>query len=158
MIDAYKWQDCFSSGEMKETCMQAREEANEAGLNSLGDLGEDVDEEAIELREKKENVSLLGLRPPLLEEMDPRVILVSNRHSEASCKAKHGFACGKTRSIIHTFSTFDANAISHIFHCPSRTYSVGILSISEILEILPFSSTSFGKWTKSIFCIRQGFN
>ena len=71
-------------GEMKETCMQAREEANEAGLNSLEDLGEDVDEEAIELREKKENVSLLGLRNPLLEEMDPRVILVSNRHSEAT--------------------------------------------------------------------------
>ena len=89
---------------MKETCMQAREEANEAGLNSLGDLGEDVEEEAIELREKKENVSLLGLRPPLLEEMDPRVILLSNRHSEA--KAKHsdlGFASGKTRRIIHKF-------------------------------------------------------
>ena len=83
LIEAFKWQDCFFSGELKETCIQAREEANEAGLNSLGDLGEDVDEEAIELREKKENVSLLGLRNPLLEETDPRVILLSNGHSES---------------------------------------------------------------------------
>ena len=111
---------------MKETCMQAREEAKEAVLNSLEDLGEEVDEEAIELREKKENVSLLGLRPPLLEERDPRVILVYNRHSEATCKAKHsdlGFASGKTQRIIHKFSTFDANTISHIFHCPSPIQS-----------------------------------
>ena len=94
--------------------MQAREEANEAGLNSLEDLGEDVDEEAIELREKKENVSLLGLRPPLLEEMDPRVILVSNRHSEATCKAKHPDL---------GFSTFDANTISHISFIAFRLFS-----------------------------------
>ena len=102
--------------------MQAREEAKEAGLNSLGDLGEDVEEEATELREKKENASLLGLRPLLLEEMDPRVILVSNFHSEATCKVQHsdlGFVSGKTRRIIHTFDA-KPSPIAH---------SVRILSI-----------------------------
>ena len=55
------------------TCMHARDEANEAAFSSLGDFGEEEDNDK-ELREKKEKLSLLVLRPPL-EETDPRVML-----------------------------------------------------------------------------------
>ena len=53
--------------------MHARDEANEAAFNSLGDFGEEEDNDK-ELREKKEKLSLLVLLPPL-EETDPRVMV-----------------------------------------------------------------------------------
>ena len=52
--------------------MHARDEANEAAFSSLGDFGEE--DKDMELREKNENVSLLGLPPPL-DEIDVRVMV-----------------------------------------------------------------------------------